>query len=220
MTDFFERFSADDVKAIRDLASPVVLRRGEELFHRGDRAARFFWIEKGALHVLVTSSQGRDLVLRRLREGDVVGEIALFTDAHRSATVVAIEPTELAAVDARDFRHLIQRRPSVALALLQLMSERTRALTEQLEDSFFLTMRARLAKLLLGLADEIGQPTEKGTLLAEPLSQALMARLVCATREEVNRELGRWTREGWIHRHDGLIELVDTDALDDLAWSG
>jgi len=219
VTSFFDRFSAEEVEAIKALASRVEVKRGQEIFHRGDPAARFFWIETGAVHVVVTSSQGKDLVLRRLAPGDVFGEIALFTDARRTATIVATEASVLAAVDARDFRDLVRRRPGLSLALLEYLSDRTRKLTEQLEDSFFLPMRARLAKVLLGLSEEIGESTEDGILLSEPLSQTLLARLVYATREEVNRELGRWTREGWIRKQDGLLELVDSEALDDLAWS-
>ena len=218
MTSFFDRFSAEDAEAIRAIASRVQVKRGQEIFHRGDPAARFYWIETGGVHVVVTSAQGKDLVLRRLAPGDVFGEIALFTDARRTATIVATEASVLSAVDARDFRDLVRRRPSLAQALLAYLSELTRKLTEQLEDSFFLPMRARLAKVLLGLSEEIGEATEDGILLSEPLSQTLLARLVYATREEVNRELGRWTREGWIRKHDGLLELVDSEALDDLAF--
>jgi CRP-like cAMP-binding protein len=80
-------------------------------------------------------------------------------------------------------------------------------------------MRARLAKMLLSLAEEIGEKTETGLLITEPVSQSLLARLVYATREEVNRELRRWERQGWLRRDDNLFELIDLDAISDLLWN-
>jgi len=216
MAEFFERFSREDAEAIRRLGSPLRVAAGETLFERGDEARRFFWIESGALHVVLASRTGKQLVLRRLGPGEVFGEIALFTGLRRSATVVAAEAASLFVVDSRDLRALLPRRPSIAVALLEILSERTHALTQQLEDSYFLPMRARLAKTLLELAADGGRETESGVLLPDPLPQTLLGRLVYASREEVNRELGRWSREGWIRRRNGRIELADLDALEAL----
>ena len=47
----------------------------------------------------------------------------------------------------------------------------------------------------------------------------MLARLVYATREEVNRELRRWERQGWLRRDDNLFELIDLDAISDLLWN-
>jgi len=214
--EFFERFSEEDAEAIRRLGSPLDVAEGETLFERGDEARRFFWIESGALHVVLVSSTGKQLVLRRLGPGDVFGEIALFTGMRRSASVVAAEASRLYVVDSRDLRALLPRRPSIAVALLEILSERTHALTQQLEDSYFLPMRGRLAKTLLEFAAENGRETPGGVRLEVPLPQTLLGRLVYASREEVNRELARWSREGWIRRVDGHLELVDQDALEAL----
>jgi CRP-like cAMP-binding protein len=216
MAEFFERFSREDAEAIRRLGSRLDVASGETLFERGDAARRFFWIESGGMHVVLASRAGKQRVLRRLGPGEVFGEVAIFAGMRRSATVVAAEDTRLSVVDSRDLRALLPRRPSIAVALLEILSERTRELTQQLEDSYFLPMRGRLAKTLLELADDGGEQTEGGILLPEPTPQTLLGRLVYASREEVNRELGRWSREGWIRRRDGRIELADLDALEAL----
>lgn len=216
MTEFFERFSRDDAEAIRRLGSPRDIGEGETLFERGDEARRFYWIDSGELHVVLSSRMGKKLVLRRLGPGEVFGEIALFTGMRRSAGVIAAEKSRVFVVDSRDLRALLPRRPSIAVALLEILSERTRELTQQLEDSYFLPMRGRLAKTLLEFAAESGRETDDGVLLTETLPQTLLGRLVYASREEVNRELSRWSRQGWIRRTDGRIELIDLDALEAL----
>lgn len=107
----------------------------------------------------------------------------------------------------------------MALRLLSVFADRLRLTTDALEDSYFLTMRARLAKTLLSLAEEIGKKTDGGTtLIPEPVSQSLLARIVYATREEVNRELRRWEQEGWLRRQDNLFEIVDEESVAGLLW--
>jgi CRP/FNR family cyclic AMP-dependent transcriptional regulator len=218
-TGFFGHFSQEDVAALRALAITDQVPRGQEVFHRGDEAARLYWVEQGQVRVVVTSPAGRDLVIRQFGSGEVFGEIALFAGTPRTATIVATTDTTIASVDARDLRSLLEERPRMALKLLEVFADRLRLTTDALEDSYFLTMRARLAKMLLSLAEEIGERTESGLLITEPVSQSLLARLVYATREEVNRELRRWERKGWLRRDDNLFELIDLDAVSDLLWN-
>lgn len=218
-TGFFGHFSQEDVAALRALAITDQVPRGQEVFHRGDEAARLYWVEQGQVRVVVTSPAGRDLVIRQFGSGEVFGEIALFAGTPRTATIVATTDTTIASVDARDLRSLLEERPRMALKLLAVFADRLRLTTDALEDSYFLTMRARLAKMLLSLAEEIGEKTESGLLITEPVSQSLLARLVYATREEVNRELRRWERKGWLRRDDNLFELIDLDAVSDLLWN-
>jgi len=218
-TGFFGHFSQEDVAALRALAITDRVPRGQEVFHRGDEAARLYWVEQGQVRVVVTSPAGRELVIRQFGSGEVFGEIALFAGTPRTATIVATTDTTIASVDARDLRSLLEERPRMALKLLAVFADRLRLTTDALEDSYFLTMRARLAKMLLSLAEEIGEKTETGLLITEPVSQSLLARLVYATREEVNRELRRWERKGWLRRDDNLFELIDLDAVSDLLWN-
>jgi CRP/FNR family transcriptional regulator len=218
-TGFFSHFSPEDVEALRALAITDRVLRGQEVFHRGDEAARLYWVEDGQVRVVVTSPAGRELVIRQFGSGEVFGEIALFAGTPRTATIVATSETTIASVDARDLRSLLEERPRMAMKLLAVFADRLRLTTDALEDSYFLTMRARLAKMLLSLAEEIGEKTETGLLITEPVSQSLLARLVYATREEVNRELRRWERQGWLRRDDNLFELIDLDAVSDLLWN-
>jgi CRP/FNR family cyclic AMP-dependent transcriptional regulator len=215
---FFGHFSKEDVGALRALAILENVGRGEEVFRRGAEAARLYWVEQGQVRVVVTSRAGRDLVIRQFGPGEVFGEIALFAGTPRTATVVAPEPATVASVDARDLRSLLEERPRMALRLLAVFADRLRLTTDALEDSYFLTMRARLAKTLLSLAEEIGEATAEGTLIPEPVSQSLLARIVYATREEVNRELRRWEQKGWLRRKDNLFEIIDEESVAALLW--
>src|SRR5262249_33590018 len=81
---------------------PVAASPGETVIRQGERGDRFFVVLGGALDV---SRDGE--VLARLGPGDAFGEIALLLDIPRTASVVAIEASELLALEAADFRDLL-----------------------------------------------------------------------------------------------------------------
>jgi len=78
-------------------------------------------IKRGRLEVLV---HGR--VIDTLGEDEVFGEMALLEDTTRSATVVALEETELVEIAAAQFHILVRQNPDFALQLMRMLSERLR----------------------------------------------------------------------------------------------
>ena len=76
-------------------------------------------------------------------------------------------------------------------------------------------IRRRVAAALLGLAEEFGEPTpDQGTRIRLRLSQATLAALVAASRENVNRALSTFVRAGTISQQGGHFHLHDRAALE------
>ncbi|MBI2238387.1 MAG: cyclic nucleotide-binding domain-containing protein, partial [Actinobacteria bacterium] len=96
---------------LNDLAGRVRLRTlawGQAVFHQGDRAAAFFVVRRGMLQVLeVDPDTGNERPIRVLAGGESFGELGLVTAALRSATVRALEETELFEVDKGTFDRLL-----------------------------------------------------------------------------------------------------------------
>ncbi len=191
----------------------------EELFHKGDEGDQVYAVIEGTLKVVTTSETGDDVVFNLMTAGDVIGEIAALCQAERSATVVALTPCELLAIDRRDLFAFLRAHPDAALELMQVLARRLRSLSELVEDTLFLNLPVRLAKKLVAYAGSHGRPVPDGTRIEIRLSQEEWGDLVGATRESINKQLRAWTDQGTIRVDRGYVVILRMPQLEELAGS-
>jgi CRP-like cAMP-binding protein len=172
---------------------------------------------EGTLKVVTTSEQGDDVVFNLLGAGDVIGEVALLCDAERTATVVALAPCELLVVDRRDLLAVLRSHPDAALALMAVLAQRVRNLSQLVEDTLFLNLPVRLAKKLVAYATSHGRRTAEGVRIELKLSQEEWGDFVGATRESINKQMRQWTDQGLIRVDHGYVVLLRPAALEALA---
>src|SRR5688572_7764072 len=180
-------FSELPPSRLAELAQMVRRRtyhRGETIFHKGDPGDSLYLITDGQVKIVLPSDTGEEMTLGVLETGDMFGELALFDGRPRSATMVAVENTEVLLLYRDGF---VGRNPEVATALLGVLSRRLRATNEWIEDAIFLDVPGRLAKRLLDLADRHGKQTGRGVEIDLKLTQQDLAAMVGATRESVNK---------------------------------
>ena len=111
---------------------------------------------KGRVMISSPSRDGRQVVLTVMHEGDFFGEIALLDGKERTADATAMTDCELLVVPRRSLLALLERRPDAAIGLMHVLCERLRRTNEQVEDLAFLDLEARIAKVLVRLAEENG----------------------------------------------------------------
>src|ERR671938_2184937 len=98
----FRDLSERDLAELAQVAVPRSWLAGEVVFREGDAGDTCYVIRSGSVRVTRRHSDGRQIALAELREGDIFGERAMFGGETRSATVVAIEPTSGVALLAGD----------------------------------------------------------------------------------------------------------------------
>ena len=96
---------------------PRAMSPGETLFRQGDAGDRLYVVLRGRLCALIASDDGTVQRLGEVGPGELVGETALLLGAPRSATVEAVEPTVLAALDASAWRQLAAEFPGLESAV-------------------------------------------------------------------------------------------------------
>jgi CRP/FNR family transcriptional regulator, cyclic AMP receptor protein len=186
------------------------LDKGNYLFFRGDPADNFYLLLKGMVVIMLTSQDGRELVINEMVPGDFFGELGLLTGHPRSADAVARQTSHLLAVPSHAFLSAIEAEPLLARRLLQAVAIRL-SRTSDFENSLaFLDAHARLARVLLELDR---QNQESGYIT---ISQEELAQRSGLIRQTVAKTLGQWRREGWLLTGRGHVVLLNREAL--LMW--
>jgi CRP/FNR family transcriptional regulator, cyclic AMP receptor protein len=181
-------------------------QRNEVIFHRDDPAGHVYLIASGTVKVSVPEEGGQEVAIALHRGGDVFGEISLFDEGPRSATVTALTDTTTFALANRDFMDVLRGSPDAMRQLLALLATRIRRSTGHIEDLVFLDLPGRVAKLLIDQGELFGSNVVS-------LTQEDLASFVGATRVAVNRVLVDLERRGAVKLGRGSIEIADVALL-------
>jgi CRP-like cAMP-binding protein len=106
-------------RAVEDL----VVAAGTVIFRQGDLGDKFYLIRTGRVRVF-REDASLETELSVLQAGDDFGEMALFMDEPRSATVAALEETRLMVLSKEQFQSILKDFPNVTFAFVRQMSER------------------------------------------------------------------------------------------------
>jgi CRP/FNR family cyclic AMP-dependent transcriptional regulator len=207
-----------DAETLSLLAGRARLRRclaGEEIVQKDVPADAVYVIVKGRASVSVAARDGRVLTLREIGEAEIIGEVSLLDGGLPSATVTAITSLELIAVDRQSFLNLVEERPKIAVALLPVLASRLRCLTAWTDDLAVLPLSARVAKCLLRLLAAHGQGLGPSRIrIGRRVSQEDLASMVGATRESINKHVGRLERDGILAKENGHLVVLDLPRLE------
>jgi len=181
----------------------------QEIFAKGSAGESMMAVLSGSVKVSAWSPDGREVVFNTMDAGDIFGEIALLDGRERSADATALTDCEILVLYRRDFLPFLRRHPDLCIVLLEVLCQRLRRTSEQVEDVSFVTLGSRVAKLLLRLAhleDGTGEPAVRVT-------QRELGHMVGGARESVNRHLHAWQKAGLIEVHKGSIGIRDAGRL-------
>ncbi|HWC15287.1 MAG TPA: Crp/Fnr family transcriptional regulator [Actinomycetota bacterium] len=197
-TELFGGLDEPAVRRISDRARTRTYSKGQLIFHEGDLAASLFVMVEGLVKVFVTSDQGDAMTLVTLRPPDMFGELSLLDGGPRSASAEAVETTRVIELGRDTFFAILNENPQLAEALLRTMGTALRRLTETAADLVFLDLHGRVAKLLVGMADERGIQSPQGIELDLQLTQTDLASMVGGSRQSVNQILRSFERRGYL----------------------
>ena len=210
----FRDLDADTLGMLAGLAQLKRFAAGAKIVEQDLPAKAVYVIVKGRASVSVTARDGRVLTLRDIGEAEIIGEVSLLDGGLPSATVTALTNLELMVVDRQSFLNLLEERPKIAVALLPVLASRLRRLTAWTDDLAGLPLSARIAKCLLGLLAVHGQELGPSrSRIGRRFSQEDLASMVGATRESMNKHLGRLEREGILTKESGYLVIVDLPGL-------
>ncbi len=214
---FLDQLSDADQSDLFSFGQPRSFRRGASVVLQGDRSDAVFVLLRGRVKVSLNTVDGHEIVLAVLRPGDLVGEFeAIDMDGGpRTASNVALESVETWKLNGDRFRSFLESHPQVGLVLLRTIIHRLRTADQRRTDSRSEGTVGRLAKLLVELAEEHGQPTSTGVNIDIPLTQQELASLISVSRESVVRALRSLRSRGLVATGRRRITIHDSRGLAD-----
>jgi CRP/FNR family cyclic AMP-dependent transcriptional regulator len=210
----FSTLEPADLQRIAEMALPRHFEPGEVVFREGDASDTCYVVREGHARAVRTHGDGRTITLATFGPGDIFGELAMFEDERRSATVEAIEPTRVVGVLGPDMRRLMKQHPEIAARLVIALGRRLREMNERLSRQSFQTVQSRVAVVLSELVAEEIASGKDGTDVLVTATQADLAQLAGSSRESASRFLAVLERAGVISQGRGRLVVHNPQALE------
>jgi CRP/FNR family transcriptional regulator len=210
----FATLEQEDLEQIAALAVPRQFEAGHVVFRKGDASDTCYIVRSGRARAVREHPDGRTITLATFGPGDIFGELAMFEDERRSATVEAIDQTTAVAVLGPDMRRLMSIHPGISMRLAIALGRRLRESNERLARQSFQTVQSRVA---LALGELVARAISEGAPEREvPVhaTQAELAQLAGSSRESASRFLAVLERAGVISQGRGRLVVHEPGALE------
>ncbi len=161
-TPLFADLRREELEALAGLVGERRVARDAIVVRRGEADCTLLILVHGRLRAGTVSAEGREVTIGLMEPGAVLGEIALLDGRPRSLDVVAMADCLLLSIARRDFLPFLRARPELMLRLMALLCDRLRRASTAFEDVALASLSARLARLLLTLAEAHGVATPDG----------------------------------------------------------
>ncbi len=207
---------SDELRPVfESLKTSAEYSKGEFAFHEADPCHSVMIVCKGSMKLVTSSSEGRNLLLRFVGPGGLLGDSEAMTAlASYQCSAIATEPSVLAVIPRATFVRFVTAYPEAGLRLTYALSEEYKmAQREAKALAFGGNSTSRLAHLLLEQASRHGQVVADGIHIPSQITHLEYAQSIGSTRETVTRILGNLQHDGVIERTEDEIVIHDPAAL-------
>jgi CRP/FNR family transcriptional regulator, cyclic AMP receptor protein len=208
--DLLSGMPAEIWTLLLEQSQPVQLDPGEPLFHAEDPGEGCYVVQSGALKATIMNADGRERMLAVFSGGMIVGEMALFDDEPRSATVSAIRKSKLNYIPRETFFRIADANTEAYRYGLRVMAQRLRTTNSDVMAQGNATVASKVARAILALTESLGDGTSN--MIAQRVTQFDIGTMAGVARENVNRCINMWKRQGLIEKK-GYYRVLDRAAL-------
>lgn len=213
MVDIFQDLSEEEIAEIDRAMTITTGRRGKIFYMPEDTSEVLFLLKEGRVQLYRISPEGKKLVIGTVGPGAVFGEMALIGQGMHNTFAEATEDCVLIVMSREDVERLLITKPQVALRIFEAMGNRLKETEARLEAIAFKGIPARLASLLLQLADERQSDTIQG------LTHQDLGERIGTYRETTTQTLNSFKAGGLIDIGRKRIRILDREGVERIAAS-
>jgi CRP/FNR family cyclic AMP-dependent transcriptional regulator len=205
----FASVPEDQLRMLTAMVTRKSAPRSTTIMAGGDPTDSLYIVLSGRLKVMMSDSEGKEVILAILGPGEFFGEMGLIDDEPRSATVVTIEPCELLSIAKRDFKKYMAENFQMTEAVMRGLVRRLREADRKIGSLALLDVYGRVARLLLDMAENV----DGEKIVTKRLPKQDIAKMIGASREMVSRVMKDLQTGGYIEMRGSTIVLRDTIML-------
>ncbi|MDP6950669.1 MAG: Crp/Fnr family transcriptional regulator [Arenicellales bacterium] len=200
----FQSLGESDLEALAGVARQITAERGELIVSQGSAGESLYIVAKGQIRVYLSDETGKEIILGLEGPGAIFGEIAVLDGQPRSASVAAMDRTELLVIEGREFRQLLEVHTGLSLGVIAALAGMLRKLTDATQGLALQSAYRRLvAQLYERAVEEDGQ-----TVIPERLTHQLLADMIGCSREMVSRIMSDLAKGGYL-RTEGKRWIIE-----------
>ncbi len=213
MVDIFQDLTSQEIEEIDRATTMTTCRRGKILYMPEDTSEVLFFLQEGRIQLYRISPDGKKLVISTLGPGTIFGEMAFIGQGMHNSFAEASEDCVLYVMSRSDVERMLITMPKVALRIFEVLGRRLKRAEERLEEIARKGIPARLASLLLQVADDTGSD------IVEGYTHQDLGEQIGTYRETTTQTLNAFKTDGLIEIGRKRITILDREGLQRIAES-
>lgn len=205
----FAKLNDPDVSQIADQCIRRECPKEQVILVEEEVGQTLFILLKGTVKVTRTSDEGREVIITILKSGDFFGELSLIDGKGRSATVVAMEDSELLTLRRAEFLSMLERYPVIAVEMMRVMADRIRKADAQIENLTLQDAFGRVGSTLIHVAEQTGYMRGAAMIIPKIPVQQDLANMAGTARETISRVMAVFEDRGLLERDGHRVVIHD-----------
>src|SRR5579872_2537507 len=190
-TAFAVQKPVEDPLAYLPCSTIVAYEKGSIIYTQDQPASKFFLVISGKVKITRVSDDGRTMMVDIYRTDEFFGEGAFLNLNQRAEQATAIEETRVMVWSAQQIEEIMEKRPRLALAMVQVLGQRSGEFMLRIESLSMDDIGRRLSQALIRFAERMGEECEDGSVKMLPLTHETLAQYVGTSREIVTQYMNR-----------------------------
>ncbi len=210
---YFCKLSPAATKQFDMIKSSSVYPEGAVLFLEQQAPHGVFVLCQGEVKLSISSSEGKTLILRIAKAGEILGLTSVLGGKPYEVTAETLHPSQIAFVRRDDFVRFLTNFPEALRGVVTQLSSNYRGACEQLRTvALSPTVHGKLAKLLLDWSSD-ADPGKGAARIKMPLTHEEIAEFIGSSRETVTRALGDFRHRRLVTLKGSTLTIENREAL-------
>jgi CRP-like cAMP-binding protein len=211
----FKHLTREEVEILNYEKDYRHYKRGDVLYHEGNRISGFYCVNSGIIKVFKTGFDGKEQIIRFAKAGDIIAYRSVLSNEVACTSAKVIEDCNVCFIPSEILISFIKSNSTFALELMKLACHELGEANSFITDIAQKTVRERLAEILLFLVDDFGLDNQN--YLQISLTREELANIVGTATESVIRFLSEFKSDKLVELNGRKIRILNQKALEKIS---